>query len=228
MMRVISGLVTLAEGKLEMKGLTLSVNEPLLSRIYSHVVLLDSRCLLESTENLVKETESTLSPDDKTADVTTRSKLKEVKSPHVDKLNTGQVAECLNDTLVLIVHDERTTALAMSAVSHFTLTRTNLARVGHLENIPVCMERFKEGNSLFCFRERFGGIGDNEGNFVNLLNTVAASKDERGKGGGGKGRDDSETALVLVHLDVPFTPGLGRSEHTTSTAHVTESTLGQD
>jgi len=228
MMRVISGLVILAVGKLKMKGLTLSVYEPLLSRIYSHVVLLERRCLLESTENLVEETESTLSPDNKTANVTARSKLKEVKSPHVDELNTGQVAECFDDTLVLIIHDKRTAALAMSAVSHLTLTRTDLARVGDLDNIPVCMERFEEGNSLFCFRERFGGIGDNEGNFINLLNAVAASKDERRESRGGKGRDDSEAALVLVHLDMPFTPGLGRSEHTSSTAHVTESTLGQN
>ena len=44
--------------------------------------------------------------------------------------------------------------------------------------------------------------------------------------GGKEGEKKEENSLLaLVDLDVPLAPGLGRSEHTTGTAHVTESSL---
>ena len=56
---------------------------------------------------------------------------------------------------------------------------------------------------------------------------MTAGEKERWESGGSKGRDNGETALVLVDLDVPLAPGLGRGEHTTTTAHVTEGSLAR-
>lgn len=46
---------------------------------------------------------------------------------------------------------------------------------------------------------------------------MATRENERWKSGGGKGRYDSESTLVLVHFDVPFVPDIGRGEHATAT-----------
>jgi hypothetical protein len=54
---------------------------------------------------------------------------------------------------------------------------------------------------------------------------VTTSQDERWKGRCSESGDDGKAALVLVDLDMPFTPGLGRSEHPSSTTHVTEGGL---
>jgi hypothetical protein len=72
---------------------------------------------------------------------------------------------------------------------------------------------------------------------------VATGEEERGDSGSSQSRSGSETPnslsvirskhseshrdilLALVYLDVPLAPGLGRSEHATATAHVTESSL---
>jgi hypothetical protein len=43
--------------------------------------------------------------------------------------------------------------------------------------------------------------------------------------GGGKGRGDSISLLVVIDLSVPLSPDLEWSEHATLTAHVSESTL---
>jgi hypothetical protein len=87
------------------------------------------------------------------------------------------------------------------------------------------VERLEEGYGLFGLFEGLGGGGDDEGYFFELFDAVAACEDERGEGRRGEGGDDGETTLVLVYFDVPFAPGLGRSEHATSTAHVSECSL---
>ena len=100
-----------------------------LSRLDLLVVLLLRRSLVESTEDLIKSSESALSPDDETPDVTTRSKLEQVEAVDAHNLNTRQVPESLDDTVILIVDDERTTALTMTPVPHLTLASTEFSGV---------------------------------------------------------------------------------------------------
>lgn len=189
------------------------------------VVFLVDRCLLSGAVDLVEESESTLSPDNKATEMATRSELEKVQSADIDELNTGQVAECLDDTVVLVVDNERTTALAVSAVPEFSFTSTELAGVGDLDDISVGVEVLEESDGLLCLGVRLGGVVDDERNFLDLLDAVTTSKDEGRKGRGSKGRNNGETALVLVDLDVPFAPGLGRRKHASTTAHVTEGSL---
>ena len=87
------------------------------------------------------------------------------------------------------------------------------------------MEALEESDSLLSLGEGLGGRGDDERDFLDLLDTVATGKDEGGEGRSSQGRDNGEPALVLVDLDVPFAPSLGRREHTTTTAHVTKGSL---
>ena len=194
-------------------------------RFYSHVVLLEGGCLVEGTEDLIQEAERTLSPDDETAKVATGRELEKVEAADVDELNTGEVAERLDDALVLVVDDKRATALAVTAVPELARARAELAGVGHLDNVRVRLEALEESDSLLGLGERLSLAGDDEGDLLDLLDAVATGQDERRESGRSKGGDDSEAALVLVDLDVPLAPGLGGGEHATATAHVTEGSL---
>jgi hypothetical protein len=85
------------------------------------IVLLVQSRLVKGTEDIVKELERALSPDDESAKMSTRCELKEVESPHINQLNTRQVTECLDDAVVLIIHYQWATALAVAAVAHLAL-----------------------------------------------------------------------------------------------------------
>jgi hypothetical protein len=181
--------------------------------------------LLECTINFIKQTEGTLSPDNEAAEMATRSELKEIQSPHVDELNAGQVAESLDNAVVLVIDNKGTTALTMSAVPELSFASTEFTRVGDLDDVGVRVEALEESDGLLCLGERLGGIFNNERNFLDVLDAVATGKDQGGQGRGSESRDNGEAALVLVHLDVPFAPGLGGGEHTSTAAHVAEGSL---
>jgi len=189
------------------------------------IVLLVDSDLVECAVNFIKEGKRTLCPDNEPTKVTTRSKLEKVESPDVHELNTGEVTECLDDTVVLVVNNKGTTALTVPTVPELALAGTQLAGVGDLDDVDVCVERFEEGDSFFCLLEGLGSRGDDEGDFLDLLDAVATGKDEGGDCGRGESGDGGETALVLVDLDVPFAPGLGGRKHTSATAHVSECSL---
>lgn len=191
----------------------------------AQVVFLQDGGLVESTEDLIEKGKGTLGPDDETTDVATGSELEKVESPDVGELNTGQVPEGFDDTVVLGVDNERATTLTVSAPPELSLTSTELARVGDLDDVTVSLDGLQESDGLFCFLVGLDGGRDNEGNLGDFLDTVTAGKDEGGECRGGKRRDNGEAALVLVDLDVPFAPDLGGSEHATATAHVTERSL---
>jgi hypothetical protein len=84
------------------------------------------------------------------------------------------------------------------------------------------MEGLEKSNGLLCFVEGLDSITNDEGNFLNLLDVVATGENERGKYGHSEGRDSSKAVLILVHFDMPLTPGLRGRKHPTTTAHVTE------
>ena len=189
---------------------------------YVREVLLVDRGLVEGAEDLIQEAEGTLRPDDETAEVTTGRELKKVETLDVDDLNTREVAERLDDAVVLVVHDERTAALAVTAVPELALARAELARVGNLDDVGVRLKGLEERDSLLRLLERLDGRRDNEGDLLDLLDAVAAGENERRERGRSEGGDGGEAALALVHLDVPLAPGLGGREHATATAHVTE------
>jgi hypothetical protein len=183
------------------------------------------RGLVEGAEDIVEEGEGTLGPDDESAEMSTGGELEEVEAANVDKLNTGEVAEGLDDTVILVVNNEGTTALTVAAVPELTLAGTELARVGDLDDVSVGLQGLEKSDGLLGLLEGLDIGGDDEWNLLDLLDAVATSEDEGRKSRSGESGDDGETALVLVDLDVPLAPGLGGSEHTTAPAHVTEGSL---
>ena len=121
--------------------------------------------LVEGTVDFVKDLEGTLSPDDEATKVSARRELEDVQAPDVDDLDTRDVAEGLDDTVILIVDNKRTTALAVTAVPELALTGAELARVGDLDDVGVRVQGLEERDSLLGLREGLDGGVDNEGNF---------------------------------------------------------------
>lgn len=142
------------------------------------VILFVDRGLVEGAEDLVKESEGTLGPDHEPTKVPTGRELKEVQAVNVDELNTRDVAERLNNAVVLVVDHERTAALTVTAVAQFTLAGTELARVGDLGDVSVGVESLEESDSLLSLLEGLDGRVNDERNLVDLLNAVTAGEDE--------------------------------------------------
>jgi len=146
------------------------------------VILLEGGGFVEGPENFVKKSKSGLSPDNETADMSSGGELEEVQSPDIDELNTGQVAEGLDDAVVLVVNNKGATALTMPAVPELSLSGTELAGVGDLDNIGIGIEGLEEGNSLLGLGEGLGSSVDDEGNLLDLLDAVTAGENKGREG----------------------------------------------
>jgi len=190
------------------------------------ILLLDGR-LVEGSEDFIEKSEGTLGPDDEAAEMSTRSELEKVEATDVANFDTGQVAEGLNDAVVLSVDDEGSTTLTVATVPHLSFTGTKFAGVGNFGDIGVSVDTPEESNCFLGLLERLSSVANDERDFLNFFDAVTTGENERRESRSSESGDDGESALVLVDLDVPFPPGLGRGEHTTTTAHVTESGLSR-
>lgn len=177
--------------------------------------------------DLVKRLEGGLSPDHETAQVRARGELEKVERVDVGNLDTRDVAERLDDALVLLVDDKGATALGEAATPELALAGAHVLAAHDLSNVLGGTNGLKEGNSLLGAGDGLNTTTDNEGNLRDLLDLVATGEDKRGDTRGGDGSSSSVATLVLVHLDVPLAPRLGGGEHAARAAHVTEGTLAR-
>lgn len=193
-------------------------------------VLLESRGSGGGTVDLVESLESGGGPDDEATDVATGGELEEVEGEDGGCLDTGDVAEGLDEVLAVglgVVDNQRTAALAEAAVTELTLTGTHLLGLLDLDELVTGTEGLEEGDGgLGLGQSTTEGLGlNNEGNLGDLGDAVATGEQEGGDGRGSQSRGGSKALLVQVDLLVPLAPHLGGSEHTTGTALVTEGSL---
>lgn len=184
------------------------------------VVLLEAGGPVVGPVDLVEGGKGRLGPDAEPANVAAGGELEQVEAVHAGDLDAGDVAKGLRDALVLVVDDERAAALAVAAAAHLALAGAELARVGDLGHVGVGFKRLEERDGLLGLLDRLDGVANDHGHLLHALDPVAAGEDERGDGGGGNGRDDGVALLVLVRLDVPAPPRLGRRKHPPAPAHV--------
>ena len=177
------------------------------------------------TVDLVQRVEGGLRPDAETSHVASRGKLKKVQSVNTAEFDTGKVAEGKLDTVVLCVNDKGTTAHGVSAVTHLTLTGTDLLGVTGLLDI---VEGTNGGENILGSRGLLGGFDggvQDKRNLRDFVDDVSTSHDKGGDGRSGEGRGNGVSLLSDVDLLVPLTPGLGGCEHASSTTHVSEGSL---
>jgi len=96
-------------------------------RIRESIALLVEGYCLVCTEDLVQECERAFCPDNKTAEMTTRSELKEVESANVDNFDTSNVTECLADPKILVEHNKGASPLPVSPVPQLSFSSSQLA-----------------------------------------------------------------------------------------------------
>lgn len=190
------------------------------------VVDLSGGGLLVGSVEVVQSLKSTTGPDDESANVTSGSEEEEVETVDVDELNSGDVSERLNHWGLLVVDDQGASSLDVSSVSELTLSASDLAGILGLFNIGVGGESLEDLDGLrglLNVEDAF--VAEDEWDLRDLFDSVSSGQDQRSGSAGGESGDDSESSLVLVDLSVPSAVGLGGGEHTSSTAHVTESSL---
>jgi len=83
----------------------------------------------------------------------------------------------------------------------------------------------QQSYSLFRLLKGFYLVVDDQRDFRDLLDLVTLGHDQGGYAGGGDGAAEGISLLIGVDAVMPSAPSLGRSEHPTPAAHVTERTL---
>lgn len=172
--------------------------------------------------DVVQGVHGSLGPDDESTHVATGGQLEQVQVLDVAGLDSRNVSESLDEALVIVVNDQRSSSLPVSPVPHLSLSGSQLSRVGNLDDVGVGLDGLQELDGGLGLVEGLGGVRDDEGNLLDLFDTVASGENERGQGGSSQSRSDGVSSLVLVDLYVPLPPRLGRGEHSTASAHVTE------
>jgi len=187
---------------------------------------LELRTLLVCSVDRVELLKSALSPDDKSSKMTSGSELEEVQSVNGAELDTGNVTEGSQELAFFIVDDQGTTTFDISPVPHLSATRTDFLRVNNSLDIGVSVEGLQDGNGALCLLDAGNGfIGDDEGDFGDLIDSMTAGEDQGRRRGGGECRNEGITPLVLVDSSMPLSVGLGGAEHATTSTHVSEGSL---
>jgi len=157
--------------------------------------------------------------------VSTGSQLEEVEAVYTAKLNSGEVTECLFNSIVLLVDNKRSTTKGITTITHLTLSCTDLLGISSLLYISKCSN---SSENILGSRGLLGtletGVKDKR-DLRNLINPVSTSHDKSGNGRCSKSRCNSILLLARVDLSVPLTPSLGGSKHASSTTHISESSL---
>lgn len=149
--------------------------------------------------DLIQSGERRGSPDDETSEVSTRSELQKVEREDGAGLDTRDVAESLEELLAIdiwVVDDQRSTALASAAVSQFTLSGTDLARLLDFDEIWASTNSLQESNGGLGLGERVTleslGLNDQR-NLGDVGDAVAAGKEERRNRGSSQGGSSSKS-----------------------------------
>jgi hypothetical protein len=137
-----------------------------------HVSVEDIATLLDVSSSVVSEDtveglEGVLGPDNKSAEVTTRGELEEVKSVNVDKVDTGEVSGgSLHILVLLTIDNQRSTSEDISGVSEFALASS------HLLGVSGSLHVFASTDALEGLEESLSGVNverlNNQGKLGNV------------------------------------------------------------
>ena len=137
-----------------------------------HVSVEDIATLLDVSSSVVSEDtveglEGVLGPDNKSAEVTTRGELEEVKSVNVDEVDTGEVSGgSLHILVLLTIDNQRSTSEDISGVSEFALASS------HLLGVSGSLHVFASTDALEGLEESLGGVNverfNNQGKLGNV------------------------------------------------------------
>jgi hypothetical protein len=140
-------------------------------------------------------------PDDETAKVTTRGELEEVEGVDVAALDTGDVAEGLEELLAVlgrVVDDQGAATLDVATVPQLTLTGAELAGVLDLLDIGGGTDGGEEVDGLGGLLHGTigeGGAGDDERDLRDGTDAVATGEEKGSAGRSSNGGNGGETPV---------------------------------
>jgi len=181
-----------------------------------------SGCVVE----FVQLSESISGPENESSDVSSGGELKEVEGFNVDEFNSGKISEGVDESAVLRVDNEGSSSGNVSAISDLSVSSSDVSGFLSLDDIIVCVEVLEESDGSGGFVD----VGkrcsvDNQRNFSNSFDSVSSGQNKGGEGRSGKSGSDGVSSLVKRRLSVPSSEGLGGCKHSSSSAHVSESSL---
>lgn len=136
--------------------------------------------LLVGSEDVVKLLECTFGPDDKSSDVSSGGKLKEVKPANVSDLNSRNVSESLDQRDIgTTVDDQRSSSASESSVSKLSASSSDLDSVNNLLDISPSSGVLEESDGLSGAFDLFGSIRDDKGQLGDGIDSVSSSLDKR-------------------------------------------------
>lgn len=114
----------------------------------------------------------------------------------------------------------------ISSVSELSSSLSDVHGVNNLFDVFVSVKGLQDiSGSLSSVDGVNGLVVNNEGDLSNLADSVSSGHNESRDGGSRDSGNQSVSLLGLVDLLVPSSPGLGGGEHSSSSAHVSESGL---
>jgi len=176
------------------------------------------------SEDRVEGLESVLGEDDESSEVTSWGELEDIESIHVASVNTWQVSGGLLHTEgVVSVDEEWTLSHDVSRVSVFSSSLSDLLGLSDLGEIVTSsevLEGLEDGLGVWKSK-----VVNDKWELWDSIDVMTSSHDEWGASGGSEGGGNGMSSLSDVGLCVPFSPDLKWSEHSSLSAHVTESGL---
>jgi hypothetical protein len=171
-------------------------------------VALELRGLGGAAVDGVESGEGVGRPDDETAKVTTRGELEEVEGVDVAALDTGDVAEGLEELLAVlgrVVDDQGAATLDVATVPQLTLTGAELAGVLDLLDIGGGTDGGEEVDGLGGLLHGTvgeGGAGDDERDLRDGTDAVATGEEKGSAGRGSNGGNGGETPEKNVSFPI--------------------------
>jgi len=99
-------------------------------------------------------------------------------------------------------------------------------RLLSLDDVVVGVQTLQKLDGIGCLDDIVESLGvNNEGDLGDLLYAVTTGEDKSGDSGTGQSGGNGVSALVEVGASVPSSPDLGGGEHSSTSAHVSESSL---
>lgn len=226
--RFLGGLLGGSEGRLDLirvdDSSQISVSH---LRSQESVSLLKRSTNLEAAEDFVQLLSGGLSPDDHSSECSSWGSLEKVQSVDMTEVNSWNVTESMDDTVVLSIDHKGSLSGDITSVSSLTRSTTEMA--GFLDSVQVSSETqlSEELNSNLCLVDLLEGIINNQWHLRDIRDAVTSGHDQSWKSRGGDGRSHGMSLLGLVGGSMPSSPGLVRGKHVTSTAHISEGTLAR-
>ena len=161
--------------------------------------------------------------DGESTDMSTGSEFQKVELVDGEEGNAGDVSHSLDDTVVVLVNDKWTSLLDSSSVSH--LSSAGSESSGLLDSVDVVdgTDLLEDGDGGLGLLQTFDGGVEDEWELRDVVDNVTLGHGKGWDTGGGDGRDGGISSLGDVDTSVPVSPGLVGVEHSTASAHVTES-----